>query len=78
MSLNSKIAAPSTAGIPKIKLKSNAAVFESPKRSATEIVEPEREIPGRVATACAQPIISAIGSVISTRVDSFFATLDET
>jgi len=54
-----KTMAPAMAGIDKRKENSAAATGFTPENKPAEMVEPEREIPGRMATACPIPIIMA-------------------
>ena len=59
-SRSSSKAAPPIAGIASRKENSAASLLRIRQSTPAEIVLPEREIPGVIATACAQPISSAL------------------
>lgn len=54
-----RMTAPIEAGIKRQNEKLKASVVERPNIKATEMVEPARETPGRIATAWASPISRA-------------------
>ncbi len=56
---SSTVVAPKMAGIASRKLNSTAHLRFRPRSSAVQIVEPEREMPGIMATAWARPMTEA-------------------